>query len=128
MNGDIVGFEEVTAALAASGADGVMIGRGAYGRPWFIGQVLSYLKTGERPADPSLAMQLSVILEHYEALLSHHGSYGGVRIARKHLGWYLRGLRGAAELRQTLNREEDPRAVVARLKAFFAPLIVAEAA
>jgi len=127
VNGDIVSYDDVTAALAASGADGVMIGRGAYGRPWFIGQVARFLKSGRRPADPDLTAQLAAILEHYDALLSHHGSYGGVRIARKHLGWYLKGLQGAAALRQCLNREEDPKAVVRRLRAFFLPLIAAEA-
>jgi tRNA-dihydrouridine synthase B len=128
VNGDIASFDDVSAALAASGADGVMIGRGAYGRPWFIGQVMAYLRSGERPADPSLAEQLAVIETHYEDLLDHHGSFSGVRIARKHLGWYLKGHRGAAELRQRLNREEDPKAVVSQLRGFFAPLIEAAAA
>lgn len=127
VNGDIVSYADVTAALTASGADGVMIGRGAYGRPWFIGQVISYLKTGQRPPDPGLGEQLSVILAHYDDLLSHHGVYGGVRIARKHLGWYLKGLQGAAEVRQRLYQEEDPKAVVRLLKTFFAPLIAANA-
>lgn len=127
VNGDIVSYEDVTAALAASGADGVMIGRGAYGRPWFIGQVMSYLKTGRIPADPGLVEQRQVILAHYDDLLSHHGVYGGVRIARKHLGWYMRGLPGVADLRQSLYREEDPKAVVRQIEAFFVPLLAAEA-
>ncbi len=65
VNGDINSFDDVDEALGQSGADGVMIGRGAYGRPWFPGQVVHYLRTGERLPDPSLAEQLQVLLEHY---------------------------------------------------------------
>ena len=113
VNGDLTDQDSVAAALAASGADGVMIGRGAYGRPWLPAQAMGYLKTGRWPADPPLEDQRAVVLEHYEAMLSHHGTAGGVRIARKHLGWYLKGLRGAAALRAEINRQEQPERVTA---------------
>ena len=88
VNGDIRSYEDVDAALAASGADGVMIGRGATGRPWFPGQVVRYLATGERTDDPAPDVVRSVVLEHIEHMLSHFGAETGVRMARKHIAWY----------------------------------------
>jgi tRNA-dihydrouridine synthase B len=119
VNGDITSFEEVDAALQESGADGVMIGRGAYGRPWFPGQVVHYLRTGERLADPSIDSVRAIVLEHYRALLSHYGREPGSRIARKHLGWYSKGLPQSAEFRSAVNREPDPVKVEAMIDAFF---------
>lgn len=89
VNGDIARFEDADAALAASGADAVMVGRGAQGRPWFAGQLARYLATGKREADPSLAMQCALALELYQDMLMHHGTAVGLRHARKHLGWAL---------------------------------------
>ena len=84
VNGDINTLDDVDARLTKSGADGVMIGRGAYGRPWFLGQVIHYLRTGERLPDPSLAEQHATVLDTFEAMLEHYGSETGVRMARKH--------------------------------------------
>ncbi|HTZ77529.1 MAG TPA: tRNA dihydrouridine synthase DusB [Stellaceae bacterium] len=128
VNGDITGIAEVEEALAQSGADGVMIGRGAYGKPWFLAQVMHYLRTGERTADPPLERQLTIVLGHYEAMLSHYGTTTGVRMARKHLGWYSRGLHGSAELRGELNRQDDPARVIEMLRAFYEPRIERQAA
>jgi tRNA-dihydrouridine synthase B len=89
VNGDIESFDDADAALAASGADAVMIGRGAQGRPWFPGQVARYLATGKREAAPVLSVQLDLIRALYDAMLVHHGVAVGVRHARKHLGWAL---------------------------------------
>ena len=128
VNGDIESLEDAARALAASGADAVMIGRGAQGRPWFPGQVSHYLKTGEvRPAPP-LTEQLELVLAHYRDMLAHHGIHRGVRHARKHLGWYARGLPGAAEFRARINREDDPRRVRDMLRAFYDPAIERAAA
>src|SRR3546814_11155760 len=69
VNGDIVTVEDAAEALAQSGADGVMVGRGAYGRPWFLRQVIDYLRDGSRTPAPGLARRVAVMLEHYEALL-----------------------------------------------------------
>jgi len=88
-NGDCKGFEDALELLAQSGADGVMIGRGAYGRPWLPGHVGHFLETGERRPDPAGRELADLVIEHYEALLSQYRENGGLRIARKHLGWYL---------------------------------------
>lgn len=89
VNGDITTFEDAEAALAASGADAVMVGRGAQGRPWFTGQLARYLATGEREADPPLVTQCALAISLYQDMLSHHGTAVGLRHARKHLGWAL---------------------------------------
>jgi nifR3 family TIM-barrel protein len=88
-NGDCAGVESAEKMLKASGADAVMIGRGAYGRPWLPGHVGHYLETGERLETPKGAELADLVIAHYEAILSHYGELPGIRIARKHLGWYL---------------------------------------
>ncbi|MFC4347634.1 tRNA dihydrouridine synthase DusB [Kordiimonas lipolytica] len=122
VNGDINTFEDVDQALADSGADGVMIGRGTYGKPWLVGQVMHYLRTGEKIDEPALEEQLQLVLEHYDDILTHYGVEGGVRIARKHLGWYTKGLHSSAEFRNEVNRIEEPEKVKAALKEFYLPL------
>ncbi|HUJ97636.1 MAG TPA: tRNA dihydrouridine synthase DusB [Stellaceae bacterium] len=122
-NGDIVSLADARGALAQSGADGLMIGRGAYGRPWFVNQVIRYLRSGEILPDPPLSQQLATVLEHYDAMLAHYGSVAGSRIARKHIGWYSKGLPGSAEFRAAINRTEAPDAVKAQIDAFYAPLV-----
>ncbi|MCK6452980.1 MAG: tRNA dihydrouridine synthase DusB [Alphaproteobacteria bacterium] len=123
VNGDIASVDEAKRALEESGADGVMIGRGAYGRPWFLAQVIQFLKTGERRPDPPLAAQHATVLGHYRAMLSHYGREAGSRIARKHLGWYSKGLPGSAEFRAAVNREPDPDKVEAMIDGYYRPLI-----
>jgi tRNA-dihydrouridine synthase B len=128
VNGDIVGLDDVDEALAQSGADGVMVGRGACGRPWFLGQIMHYLRTGERRPAPTLAEQRTIVLEHYRAMLAHYGREQGSRIARKHLGWYSKGLPQSAEFRAAVNREPDPAKVETMIERFFDPLIERAAA
>ncbi|MBK1841828.1 tRNA dihydrouridine synthase DusB [Azospirillum sp. YIM B02556] len=123
VNGDITGFEAVDRALAESGADGVMIGRGSYGRPWFPSQVMHYLRTGEKLPDPPLHEQMDTLLEHFDSMLSHYGRDGGIKVARKHLSWYSTGLRGSNEFRQEINQLGDPDAVRDRIRAFYEPAI-----
>jgi tRNA-dihydrouridine synthase B len=123
VNGDIVNLEDARTALAQSGADGVMVGRGAYGKPWFLKQVMAFLKTGERLPDPSLKEQMETVLEHYQAMLSHYGIDTGLKIARKHLGWYSKGLPGSAEFRTRVNQIDDPKSVMDYLRAFYEPQI-----
>jgi tRNA-dihydrouridine synthase B len=125
-NGDILTEEDAAEALRRSGADGVMIGRGCYGRPWFADQVARYLRAGDRQAEPALSMQKSIIIGHYNAMLSQFGSNAGVRLARKHLSWYSRGLPGSAEFRATMNRLPDAGGVLRLLDAFYDPLIERE--
>jgi tRNA-dihydrouridine synthase B len=122
-NGDIDSLDGVDTALEQSGADGVMIGRGAYGRPWFLSQAIHYLQTGERLPDPSLAQQYTSVREHFESMLDHYGAETGVRMARKHLGWYSKGLPDSAGFRAAVNRETDPPRVRGLLAAFFMPAL-----
>ncbi len=122
-NGDILTEDDALEARRRSGADGVMIGRGCYGRPWFPRQVAHYLRTGARLPDPPLAEQKSILLRHYRALLDHAGPDAGVRLARKHVGWYSRGLPGSAEFRAAVNRLADAPEVERLIDAFYDPLI-----
>jgi tRNA-dihydrouridine synthase B len=123
VNGDIVDMAAVRRALAESGADGVMIGRGSYGRPWFLKQVIHFLRQGETLPDPSLDEQHAVVREHYESMLSHYGIASGLRIARKHIGWYSKGLPASAEFRAAFNRIDEPGAAKAAIDAFYRPLV-----
>ena len=121
VNGDILTIDDSIAALEQSGADGVMIGRGAYGRPWLLGQVMHFLSTGERRPDPDLDEQYDTIVEHYDAMLDHYGTVTGVNMARKHIGWYTKGLTGSAEFRNTVNQQPDAEVVKRMLAEFYAP-------
>ena len=121
VNGDICSVEDSREALRQSGADGVMIGRGAYGRPWLIAQVMSELGgRGKRP-DPELDEQLATMIEQYDDMLGLYGIQTGVNLARKHIGWYTKGLPGSAELRNNVNQQDDPKVVIAMLQKFYAP-------
>jgi tRNA-dihydrouridine synthase B len=127
-NGDINSIDDAEAALEQSGADGVMIGRGAYGRPWLLKQVMHWLATGERLADPSLDEQHAVIIEQYEAMLALYGPVIGVNCARKHIGWYTKGLHGSAEFRNAFNKEANPARAKAMLHEYYAPWLIRAAA
>ncbi len=122
-NGDIVEVEHAAEALRRSGADGVMIGRGCYGRPWFPRQVARFLREGLREPDPALEAQMAILLAHHAAMLAHHGEGTGLRMARKHVAWYSRGLPGSAEFRARVNTLETPQAVEDAVRRFYAPLI-----
>jgi len=127
-NGDICSIDDADAALDQSGADGIMIGRGAYGRPWLLGQVMHWFATGERRADPSLDEQYRAVTEHYDAMLEHYGTETGVNMARKHIGWYTRGLHGSADFRNKVNQEASADRVKAMLYDFYMPQIELAAA
>ena len=123
VNGDILSLDDVDTALEQSSADGVMIGRGAYGKPWLLGQAIEWLVNGRRLDDPDLAEQYAVIVEHYRAMLELYGNEVGVNLARKHLGWYTKGLTGSAEFRNAVNQQASPAVVLDMLEGFYAPLI-----
>ncbi len=122
VNGDITSAEEAAAALQASGASGVMIGRGAYGAPWLPGRIAAYL-AGETLAAPTLAEQAKIARGHIEAMLAHYGEQLGLRNARKHIGWYLlRSGRAAGVVkawRRRLCTESNPARVLQGLGAFY---------
>ena len=128
VNGDINSIDDAREALRQSGADGVMIGRGAYGRPWFVAQVMSDLGGGGHRPDPSLDEQLATMLEQYQEMLELYGTHTGVNLARKHIGWYTKGLPGSAELRNTVNQQDDPAVVVRMLQDFYSPWLSRSAA
>ncbi len=96
-------LDDVQKILSKSGADGVMIGRGTYGKPWFLAQVIEYLKSGNRIPEPTLEEQYKIVREHYLEMLHHYGSYTGMRMARKHVNWYTKGLPKSAEFRSKIN-------------------------
>jgi|SRR5690348_10415625 len=127
VNGDIASYEDAVAALAASGADAVMVGRGAQGRPWFPGQLGRYLAGGRREADPPIARQLALVSTLYDEMLSHHGVRIGGKHARKHLGWALDAAAASTgvpremlkEWRERVLTAEEPRDVQHRLAEAF---------
>ena len=125
VNGDIVSFSAIDHALHASGADGVMIGRGSYGRPWFLRQAIQHLQGETVSADPPLPEQQTIVLAHHEAMLEHYGRIGGNRIARKHISWYTKGLPNSAEFRARINTLDDPEAMRQQIKDFYQSCIAA---
>ena len=118
-NGDINSVDDAALAMARSGADGVMVGRGCYGRPWFPAQVAAFLRDGSRLPDPALAAQKAILIEHYEAMLEHFGIQPGLRLGRKHVAWYSRGLHGSAEFRAAVMRCDDVASVRGLIDAFY---------
>ena len=123
VNGDITSAEDAAEALGASGAAGVMIGRGAYGAPWLPGRIAEFLARGTRPTPPSMREQSAIACAHVEAMLHHYGEALGLRNARKHIGWYLeksgRPLETVKAWRRRLCTEEDPRRALDGLAAFY---------
>ena len=128
VNGDICTVDDATKALEQSGADGLMIGRGAYGKPWLLGQVMRYLRTGERIPTPDFDEQYATLVEHYERMLDHYGPNVGTKIARKHLGWYTKGMHGSAEFRHYANSIDDPKQVLGEIERFYEPFLRRRAA
>jgi nifR3 family TIM-barrel protein len=127
-NGDICSIDDAKTALAQSGADGVMIGRGAYGKPWLLGQVMAALTSGAQLADPSVEEQYHLIQSHYRDMLELYGETTGVNLMRKHIGWYTKGLHGSAEFRNAVNQTPDSATVFAMLEQFYAPWLSRAAA
>jgi tRNA-dihydrouridine synthase B len=121
-NGDIVCFDSAKEALNKSGADGIMIGRGAYGKPWLISQVAHFLKTGKKLPDPPLKEQLVIVLNHYDDMINYYGMDAGVKLARKHLGWYSSGLPNSSEFRAFINRTVNADVVKEKIQEFYSSI------
>ncbi|MEW5863977.1 MAG: tRNA dihydrouridine synthase DusB [Pseudomonadota bacterium] len=118
-NGDIASVAKARAVLERTGADGVMIGRAALGRPWIFRSLAHALATGEQAPGPTLAEMRAVVLEHLEGLYALYGEAAGVRIARKHIGWYVRDLPGGETLRRIACATESAGAQLAAVRRFF---------
>lgn len=125
VNGDIVDLSSAVEALAQSGAQAVMLGRGAQGQPWLVGQIGAALNGQPVAATPSGNDLLELILAHYEAMLAEYGIPIGVRVARKHLGWYLdaAGIVLAPDVRRALTTASEPANVIAMMTDIFADSI-----
>ncbi|MCL5041758.1 MAG: tRNA dihydrouridine synthase DusB [Gammaproteobacteria bacterium] len=119
-NGDIDSPEKARQVLDYTGADAVMIGRAAQGRPWLLGQIAHYLAHGSHLAEPDLPAQRDILLGHIRALHAFYGDLQGVRIARKHVGWYLKTLPGAESFRSLFNRIDCPKGQQHGINGFFA--------
>ena len=128
VNGDICSIDDAAKALEQSGADGLMIGRGAYGKPWLLGQIMHWWRTGEVLESPSVDEQFETLIEHYRMMLDHYGEDVGTKIARKHLGWYTKGLHGSAEFRNFVNFIDDPMKVLEEIERFYEPMLQRRAA
>ncbi|TGW15706.1 tRNA dihydrouridine synthase DusB [Candidatus Hepatobacter penaei] len=118
-NGDIKTPDQARHVMDHCGVDGVMVGRGCYGKPWLIAQVQTFLATGQIPSDPSLSEQKRIVLQHLDAILHVYGKEAGVRIARKHLGWYSKGLPEGASFRARVNQIGDAAVLVNVVSEFY---------
>ena len=125
-NGDITTPEKAKYVLEYTGADGIMIGRAAQGRPWIFKEINHYLKTGEKLAEPGVTEVRDIMLNHLHNLYAFYGEYTGVRIARKHISWYSKGQRHGAAFRQVINRVETQEEQLSKTKDFFDHLIMIE--
>ncbi len=121
VNGDILDIEDAASALEQSGADGLMIGRGAYGKPWILAKVMQWWRGNGLMAEPDFGQQYEIIRKHYEDMISHYGRDTGVKMARKHLGWYVKGIKGSAEFRNRVNFVDNAEDVLRSLAEFYAP-------
>lgn len=122
-NGDIKTIDDAQRCLKESKADGIMIGRGAYGKPWFINQVSGFLQHQPMAKEPSLAKQLDIVLNHYDLMIEHYGVNTGVRMARKHIGWYSAGMPNSAEFRAKINVISDNKLVKTLITDFYSQTI-----
>lgn len=122
-NGDIDGPEKAKFVLDYTGADAIMIGRAAQGRPWIFREIAHYLKTGEHLAAPNIAEVKQVLLGHLDELYQFYGEYSGCRIARKHIAWYTKGLRSSNEFRQNMYQVETTHQQAQVVEAYFNQLL-----
>ncbi len=118
-NGDVRCEEDAAQLLDDSGADGVMIGRGCYGRPWFLQQVIYFLEHGQKLAPPSLCEQKNILLRHIQDMFDHYEGETGLKMARKHIGWYSKGLNASAEFRSEINQLMDKKQVLETITNFY---------
>ena len=119
VNGDITDAKSAERALTVSGADGVMVGRGSYGRPWIIRDIINHLKTGKSHEQPAGAELGNIILSHYDDIIGYYGGFTGIGIARKHIGWYCESLPGSDDFRSVFNRLQNVEDARKLIKDYF---------
>ena len=119
-NGDITTPEKAREVLRITGADAVMVGRAAQGRPWIFREIDHFLQTGEHLPAPLVSEVVQLMDEHLQAHYAFYGEYLGVRTARKHIGWYVRELAGGEQFRRGMNRIEDCNQQLQAVRQFFA--------
>ncbi len=122
-NGDVTTPEKAKHVLEYTGADAIMVGRAAQGRPWIFREISHYLQTGDRLREPTALEIRDILLGHLENLYSFYGEYTGVRVARKHISWYSKGQRHGAAFRQKVNRVETVEEQLAVTRDFFDSVI-----
>ncbi len=121
-NGDILSVDDAKEVLRYTGADGIMIGRGAQGNPWIFRQISYFLSTGEYLSEPSIAEKLEVLTQHIQNVQQFYGDTMGVRIARKHVGWYVDKYDSDKHFRRAFNAIEDGENQIEALIAYFSSL------
>jgi len=121
-NGDILKPEDVKEMLDYTGCDAVMIGRAAQGNPWIFRRTITYLETGKLPPEPTTQEKIEMAIRHLKDVIKYKGEYIGVREMRKHIGWYLKGMRNATKLREDINKVENPDEVLEMLMDFLGTL------
>lgn len=119
-NGDIVTIEDTINIRKKTGCDAIMIGRGAQGNPWIFNRINHYMKTGEILPEPTAEEKIRTAIKHFNLAIKEDGEYVAVREMRKHLGWYLKGMKKSARLRDEINKLESADEVVGRLEAYIA--------
>ena len=119
-NGDIVTIEDAMNIRKKTGCDAIMIGRGAQGNPWIFNRINHYMKTGEILPEPTAEEKIRIAIKHFNLAIKEDGEYVAVREMRKHLGWYLKGMKKSARLRDEINKLESADEVVGRLEAYIA--------
>ncbi|MDB0440437.1 tRNA dihydrouridine synthase DusB [Clostridioides difficile] len=117
-NGDVFTIEDSINMLDKTGCDAIMIGRGAQGNPWIFKRINHYMNTGEILPEPTLNEKISTAIKHLKLAVEEHGEYVAVREMRKHIAWYLKGLRNSARLRDEINKIEDYQEVVSKLEYY----------
>lgn len=121
-NGDINTIDDAQKCMEKSGADGVMIGRGAYGRPWFINQIMHYFEHKEILPDPIIEEKAKIILSHYKDMIDYYGQNVGIRMARKHIGWYSSGLKNSGDFRRRFNGLKGVQESIQSIEDYFCEL------